>query len=157
MSVKRGFTAIEGYLFSGFVASKLRWLTSIKILLCGSSHHLRLKVVKIHTMSLRANKIINIRWESGSENFLMLYHKWEHRLEAFPNCIGFLRAGVGSYWVCTVWWPTGLFEEESRTERHVFQRPGYEATDQPYSRTVNEIRLAGRRWNGLLILKKGLL
>ena len=107
-------------------------------------------------MSLRANKIINICSESKSENFLMICHKWE-LVWRFSYYIGYHRAVVGFNWVCPVRWPTGLLKEESRTERHVLQGPGYEATDQSYSRTVNEIRLAGRRWNVLLILKKGLL
>ena len=38
-------------------------------------------------MSLLANKIINIRWESESVNFFMLCHKWELKFKGFYNLI----------------------------------------------------------------------
>ena len=37
----------------------------------------------LHSMSLRANKIINNCSENKSENFLMICHKWELRFEDF--------------------------------------------------------------------------
>ena len=76
----------------------------------------------------------HLRWLPTSDDFRWCHTSTANHIvsrtmmtQQTPNAasgnsglIGFYRAGVGSYWVRTVWWPTGLFEEESRTERHVF-------------------------------------
>ena len=84
-------------------------VSPLKFLYCHSSYDLRWNdpITKYACM------------ESQSANVLMLFHKWELRFEDFSYNVGFHRAVVGSYWVCTVWRPSGLLEKESRTERHI--------------------------------------
>ena len=87
------------------------------------------------------------------------YWKHLHKAERF-TLLAFLnirRSPVSPYWVCTVWWPAGLFEEESGTKRHVLQGPWYQATNHSICGSVDEICLASRWWNVLLVFKKGLI
>ena len=93
----------------------------------------------------------------GKYRLFSTYWKNLHKAERFTllACSNTRRSSVSPYWVCTVWWPAGLFEEESGTKRHVLQGPWYQATDQSICGSVDEICLASRWWNVLLVFKKG--
>ena len=73
MSIKRCFTVIQGFLFSGFfsislIASKLRWsYLHFDFVLIVAVHIIFIERYQIHSMSLRANKLMNIRSESKSD------------------------------------------------------------------------------------------
>ena len=69
-------------------------------------------------------------------------------------CIVF-RALVGVDRVCPVWWSPWLPEEEPWIEWYLLQRPGYQTQNQSDVTTADEICLANRWWNELLIFEKG--
>ena len=66
-----------------------------------------------------------------------------------------LRALVGVDRVCPVWWSPWLPEEEPGFEWYLLQRPGYQTQNQSDITTADEICLANRWWNELLIFEKG--
>ena len=65
----------------------------------------------------------------------------------------FSRALIGFDRVCRVWRSLGLLEKEPRTQWHLFQRPGYQASNKSDVRTTDEVCLANCWWNELLVIK----
>ena len=63
------------------------------------------------------------------------------------------RAVFGANRICPIWGFVGLPEKEPWVEWHLLQRPGYQTTNKSDFTAADEVCLANRWWNELLVIK----